>query len=89
MTPVRLEKKSDKKRFSDKINSSYQFDKGNFFCNNDLKTKVEAWCIRHASACMLISIITFLLLFVALCSALCGASATESGTMYNQFLNII
>ena len=80
MTPVRLDKKPEKK---------HHFDTANFFCNNDLKTKVEAWCIKHASACMLISIIVFLLAFVVLCSALCGVSATESGTVYNQFNHII
>lgn len=80
MTPVRLDKKQEKRN---------HFDTANFFCNNDLKTKVEAWCIKHASACMLISIIVFLLAFVVLCSLLCGVSATESGTVYNQFTNII
>ena len=80
MTPVRLDKKPEKK---------HHFDTANFFCNNDLKTKVEAWCIKHASACMLISIIVFLITFVALCSLLFGVSATESGTAYNQFTSII
>lgn len=79
MAPVRLDKKPEKK---------HHFD--NFFCNNyNLKERVEAWCIKHASLCMLISIIVFLLAFVVLCSALCGVSATESGTVYNQFNHII
>ena len=77
MTPVRLDKQPEKK---------HHFDTANFFCNNDLKTKVEAWCIKHASPCMLISIIVFLLAFVVLCSALCGVSALESGGMRN-FMN--
>ena len=76
--PVRLDKQPDN-----------QFDIANFFCNNNLRERVEAWCIRHALLLTVISIIVFLLAFVAICSALCGASATESGTVYNQFQNII
>lgn len=80
MTPVRLDKKPEKK---------HHFDTANFFCNNDLKTKVEAWCIKHASACMLISIIVFLLAFVVLCFALCGASATEANNYYYHMGGLI
>ena len=75
--PVRLDKQPETNYFDT-----------DFFCNN-LKKRVEAWCIRHALLLTVISIIVFLLAFVAICSALCGASATESGTVYNQFQNII
>lgn len=51
--------------------------------------KIEAWCYRHASICLLICIILIGIMFVILCSLLVGVSATESGTVYNQFQNII
>lgn len=58
-----------------------------FFC--DSSSKIEAWCNNHVSFLLLVSIIIFSLLFVALCYAIIGVSATESGTVYNQFNRIV
>ena len=51
--------------------------------------KIEAWCSRHASFCLLICLIIFSILFVALMYALIGVSAVESGIQYNHIENII
>ena len=77
MTPARLDKKTHVDH--------------DFFCNKsaNIQSKMEAWAYAHASLCLYLLIIVFLLLFVVLCSALCGVSATESGTVYNQFNHII
>ena len=48
--------------------------------------KIEAWCYRHASICLVICIILIMIMFVILCSLLVGVSAVESGGMRN-FIN--
>jgi hypothetical protein len=56
---------------------------------SSISDRIEAWLYRHASLCLLICIILIGVMFVILCSLLVGVSATESGTVYNQFQNII
>lgn len=56
---------------------------------SSISDRIEAWLYRHASLCLFICMILIGVLFVILCSLLVGVSATESGTVYNQFQNII
>ena len=74
--PVRLAKKEDKR------NDIYSFF-------NNLTDIVEAWVLSHASLCLCIAISLLIALFVVLIFTLTGVSATESGTVYNQFNNIV
>ena len=50
---------------------------------------IEAWVLSHASLCLCIAISLLIALFVVLIFTLTGVSATESGTVYNQFNNIV
>ena len=50
---------------------------------------IEAWVLSHASLCLYIAISLLIALFVLLIFTLTGVSATESGTVYNQFNNIV
>ena len=76
MTPIRLEKQPEKNNYVDR------------FLQHILR-RIEAYCIEHALFFFTLFIILSLLLFVVLIYALVGVSATESGTVYNQFNNII
>ena len=60
-------------------------------CNyfSEFKNIVEAWCTRHALLIFSILMIILVFLFVTLVFALVGASATESGTVYNHFGDVI
>ena len=89
MTPARLGKKSEDTKFSDKIKLSDYVDNDFFCCNSFLRSRIEAWCIEHATILLVLSIILCLLLFMVACYTLVGVSATESGTVYNQFNRII
>ena len=51
--------------------------------------KIEAFLMRHASFFLAISLIVLMALFIFLCYAICGISATESGTLYNHWEEII
>lgn len=51
--------------------------------------RIEAWCIKHATICLLTIFVLFAVLFVILCYALVGVSATESGTVYNHLWGVI
>ena len=51
--------------------------------------RVDAWCSRHLTLCLAVSIFILGVLFVALCYAVIGPSGTESGLQYNQLQNII
>ena len=55
----------------------------------DLKEQLEAFLIRYAHIFVPILFVIFIILFVMLCYALVGVSATESGTQYNHFQDVI
>ena len=50
---------------------------------------IEAWCLRHAPIVLFLILIILFLLFIVLVFTIVGTSATESGTMYNQFDRIV
>ena len=57
--------------------------------NSSVMARIDDWALNHAHILLPISIIIALGLFTALCYAIVGVSATESGSVYNQFENII
>ena len=65
------------KKADDKFNSSLLLD------------KIEAWCLNHASFCLLVLFVSLSLLFAVLCFALVGVSATDSGIQYNHLMDVI
>ena len=54
-----------------------------------LMNTLEAWVNTHAPLCLFILFSFLVALFVVLIFTLTGVSATESGTVYNQFNNIV
>ena len=55
----------------------------------NLSRKLEAFILSHASFFFLLTLTVFAVLFVLLCYTLVGVSATESGTVYNHFWELI
>lgn len=53
------------------------------------KVKINLWIERNFGLIALAAIIILLIIFVVMCYWIVGVSATESGTVYNQFQNII
>ena len=47
--------------------------------------RIKQWAMRHMNILLPIALVIAMGLFVAFCFAICGTSATESGTLYNQF----
>ena len=57
--------------------------------NSSVMARIDEWALNHAHILLPISPIIALCLLIALCYAIVGVSATESGSVYNQFENII
>ena len=55
----------------------------------DLSKTLNCWIQRNFYIIALIFLIILMIMFVWVCFAIVGVSATESGTVYNQFDNII
>ena len=52
---------------------------------NNISKRIKDWAFRHMNILLPIALVIAMGLFVAFCFAICGTSATESGTLYNQF----
>lgn len=53
------------------------------------KEQFESYLLRYSHIIVPILFVMLILLFVVLCYALLGVSATESGTQYNHFQDVI
>ena len=51
--------------------------------------KVEGFILAHATLFLLVFMAFLIAMFVVLMFAIIGVSATDSGTVYNQFNNIV
>ena len=57
--------------------------------NPNIMVKIEGWCIRHSSFCLLVLFVVLSFLFALALFFMCGVSATESGNVYNHFWDVI
>ena len=73
--PVRLEKKQDDYHFNSFLDRVWD--------------KAEAWILRHATLFLFVCMALLIAMFVVVMFMIIGVSATDSGTVYNQFNNIV
>jgi hypothetical protein len=50
---------------------------------------IEEWVLTHSLLCLTVAICLLMALFIFLIFTLVGVSVNESGTLYNQFQNIV
>ena len=73
MTPARLHRKEEKTSSVSQL----------------ILDTIEEWVLTHSLLCLIVTICLLMALFIFLIFTLVGVSATESGTLYNQFQNIV
>ena len=53
-----------------------------------IRTRMEGWCIRHSSFCLLVLLVTLSLLFALLCFAILNVTM-DSGNYYYHLKDVI
>ena len=78
-SPARLHRKEENSSVNNKVSHLGRL----------VMDTIEAWVNTHALLCLIVLTSLLMAAFVVVIFMITGVSATESGTVYNQFQNIV